>query len=235
MSQPSTRVMPDPDQTTVTRLVERQLASAVTGVEPLTAGLGLRRFYRVTTTGDPSSVIARVEAPEDPAGRPAGTPEEPPLEPLRSFLAGQGLPVPARLGGDPELGIDLLEDLGPRTLASAAAGASAGRRVVLYGLAIGLIPRLQRLAPPPGELPAFRRSLDWALFDYKAELFARWSLPEALGREPRVSEVEAVREAFRRIAAIALTARTACFTSSASFIGPTLRRTVPRGEVPICA
>jgi aminoglycoside/choline kinase family phosphotransferase len=201
MSQPRTGLMQQPDQTAVTRLVERQLAAPVTGVERLTAGLGLRRFYRVTTEGDPSSVIARVEAPEDPAGRPAGTAGEPPLEPLRSFLEHRGLPVPARLGGDPELGIDLLEDLGPRTLASAASGASAGRRVALYGLAIGLIPRLQRLAPPSGELPAFRRSLDRALFDYKAELFARWSLPDALGREPRFGEVEVVREAFRWIAA----------------------------------
>jgi aminoglycoside/choline kinase family phosphotransferase len=188
-------------ETTVTRLVERELASTVKQVEPLAGGLGLRRFYRVTTTGDPSSVIARVEAPEDPAGRPAGTPGEPPLEPLRSFLEQRGLPVPARLGGDPERGIDLLEDLGPRTLASAAAGASPRQRVALYTVAIGLVPRLQRLEDPSGELPAFNRSLDRALFDYKADLFARWSLPDALGREARTTEVNAVREAFRWIAA----------------------------------
>jgi len=190
----------------VVRIVERELGSAVARIEPLAAGLGLRRFYRVTTAGDPSSVIARVEASEDPAGRPSGTPPEPPLEPLRSFLERQGLPVPARLGGDPELGIELLEDLGSRTLASAVAGATPGERVALYTAAIDLIPRLQRLEDPAGELPAFRRRLDGALFDYKAELFARWSLPMALGREPLPSEVDAVRGAFRWIAAEALAA-----------------------------
>lgn len=189
------------DVRTVTRLVERELASTVKEIEPLAGELGLRRFYRVTTSGDPSSLIARVEAPEDPAGRPAGSPGEPPLEPLRSFLEQRGLPVPARLGGDPDRGIDLLEDLGPHNLESAAVGAPADRRLALYRLAVDLIPRLQRLEQPPGELPAFSRSLHRALFDYKADLFARWSLPGALGREARTTEVKAVREAFRWIAA----------------------------------
>jgi aminoglycoside/choline kinase family phosphotransferase len=193
-------------QTIVTRVVERELALAVKQIEPLAGGLGLRRFYRVTTTGEPSSVIARVEAPEDPAGRPAGTPSEPALEPLRSFLEQRGLPVPARLGGDSERGIELLEDLGPRTLASAVAGASSEERVALYTAAIGLIPRLQRLEDPTGELPAFERRLDDTLFDYKADLFVRWSLPNALGREARATEVDAVRGAFRWIAAEAAAA-----------------------------
>jgi len=193
-------------ETIVTRVVERELAVTVKQIEPLAGGLGLRRFYRVTATGEPSSVIARVEAPEDPAGRPAGTPPEPALEPLRSFLEERGLPVPARLGGDPERGIELLEDLGSRTLASAVAGASAGERMTLYTAAIGLIPRLQRLEDPAGELPAFERRLDARLFDYKADLFVRWSLPSALGREARAGEANAVRGAFRWIAAEAAAA-----------------------------
>ena len=60
---------------------ERELGVHVDAVEPLLAGIGLRRFYRVTTSGDPSSLIARVEMPEDPAGRPTGSPPEPALEP----------------------------------------------------------------------------------------------------------------------------------------------------------
>jgi aminoglycoside/choline kinase family phosphotransferase len=191
-------------QMVVARVVERELASTVKEVEPLVGGLGLRRFYRVTTTGEPSSLIARVEAPEDPAGRPPGTPPEPALEPLRSFLEQRGLPVPSRLGGDPKRGIELLEDLGTRTLASAAIGASTRERVELYTAAIALIPRLQRLEAPAGELRAFDRRLDGPLF--KADLFARWSLPTALGREPRSAEVTAVREAFRWIAAEAAAA-----------------------------
>ncbi len=193
-------------ETTVARVVERELASTVVEIEPLAGGLGLRRFYRVMTTGHPSSVIARVEASEDPAGRPAGTAPEPALEPLRSFLEQRGLPVPSRLGGDSKCGIELLEDLGSRTLASAVVRASAGEREALYAAAIDLIPRLQNLKDPADEIPAFKRRLDDALFDYKADLFARWSLPEALGREAQSTEVDAVRAAFRWIAAEAATA-----------------------------
>ena len=193
-------------ETTVARVVERELALTVEKIEQLAGGLGLRRFYRVVTTGHPSSLIARVEASEDPAGRPSATAPEPALEPLRSFLEQRGLPVPSRLGGDPTRGIDLLEDLGSRTLASAVVGASARERAALYTRAIDLIPRLQRLEDPTGEVPAFERRLDDTLFDYKAELFARWSLPEALGREPKSTEVAAVRAAFRWIAAEAASA-----------------------------
>jgi len=85
-------------------------------------------------------------------------------------------------------------------------GASTRDRVDLYTAAIGLIPRLQHLEDPTGELPAFNRRLDGDLFDYKADLFARWSLPTALGREPQSTEVNAVREAFRWIAAEAAAA-----------------------------
>jgi len=195
-------------ETIVSRIVERELASTVEQIEPIAGELGLRRFYRVTTTGEPRSVIARVEAAEDPAGRPVGTPPEPALEPLRSFLERRGLPVPSRLGGDPESGIELLEDLGSRTLASAVIGAPAAERLALYAGAIDLIPRLQRLEDPAGGLPAFQRRLDGTLFDYKADLFARWSLPSALGREASSSELDAVRGAFRWIAAEAAAAPT---------------------------
>jgi aminoglycoside/choline kinase family phosphotransferase len=187
----------------VTQVVERELAATVEQLKPIASGLGLRRFYRVTTSGDPSSLIARVEMPEDPAGRPTGSPPEPALEPLRLFLEQQGLPVPARLGGDATRGIDLLEDLGSRNLATVVAEAPAQERRRLYDAAVALIPRLQRLHDPSGELPAFKRRLDDALFDYKAELFVRWSVADAFGRPARASEMEVVREAFRRIAAAA--------------------------------
>ena len=95
-------------------LVEAQLGVAVVRVEPIAAGLGLRRFLRVHTSGEPATLVVRIEAPEDPRGRPAGAAPEPALEPLRSFLARHGLPVPGRFGGDPARGIDLLEDVGRR-------------------------------------------------------------------------------------------------------------------------
>jgi hypothetical protein len=180
-------------------LVETLLGVAVLRVEPIAAGLGLRRFLRVHTAGEPRSLVVRIEASEDPRGRPASSAPEPPLEPLRSYLAQHGLPVPARFGGDLARGIDLLEDVGSRSLADVAPSLPAAERVRLYRMALGWLPVLQGLADP-GELPAFRRRLDRELIRYKGDLFARWSLPAALGRDARPLEIAAVAAAFERIA-----------------------------------
>jgi aminoglycoside/choline kinase family phosphotransferase len=180
-------------------LVEAQLGVPVVRVEPLATGLGLRRFLRVRTAGAPATLVARIEAPEDPAGRPAGSAPEPPLEPLRSFLEQNGLPVPARFGGDAARGIELLEDVGDLSLAAAASRAGDAERVALYRAVLEWIPRLQRLRDPGG-LPAFARRMDRALIRYKGSLFAEWSLPAALGRPARPAERDALAGAFERIA-----------------------------------
>src|SRR5215470_15877323 len=83
-------------------------------IEWLPGALGLRRFARIHARS--GTAVARIEAPEDPAGRPAGVAPEPPHEPIRALLERAGLPVPGRLGGDPAAGIDLLEDVGPLSL-----------------------------------------------------------------------------------------------------------------------
>jgi hypothetical protein len=182
-------------------LVREALGAQLVAVEPLAGGgLGLRRFLRLRLAGGrAASAVARIEAPEDPAGRPAGVAPEPALEPLRSVLERAGLPVPARLGGDSARGIDLLEDVGDLSLERAAQDADDGGRRELYREACALVPRLQSVRDPGG-LPAFARRLDRALFDYKAELFASWSLPLALGRPATPAEAGAVRAAFARVA-----------------------------------
>jgi len=178
----------DAIQATVRRLVEDRLG-AVERIEPVGEHLGTRTFLRVRL-GDGRSLIARVDAGEDPESRPPGVPPEPPLEPIRRFLESAGLPVPARLGGQDE--VELLEDLGRRSLATAVRDAPAEVRRALYREACDLVPRLQRLRDP-GALPAFSRRLDEALFRYKAELFARFSFDDEDSRA-------IVREAFARIA-----------------------------------
>jgi hypothetical protein len=168
----------------------------VRAVEPIPAGIGLRRFYRLRFAGPPGSAIARVDTREDPGGRPAGVPPEPPLEPVRAFLERGGLPVPRRLAADATRGVELLEDAGSESLADAFARLGPRGGEALAARALELVPRLQRLADDGSGVAAFARRLDAPLFRYKAELFAAKSLPLALGRLPTAAESGAVVEAF---------------------------------------
>ncbi len=168
-------------------------------IEEIPAGLSRRRFFRVRVIGgDPQCLVARVELPEDPARRPPGTPPEPALEPLRTFLADGGLPVPARYGSHG--GVDLLEDAGTLELRQAAAAATPAERRYLYEEVCDLVPRLQRLRADADRIPAFGRRLDDSFFAYKADFFVRWSVPAALGRPATAAEAAAVHEAFRVVA-----------------------------------
>ena len=198
---------------------------AIDRIEWIPAGVGLRRFARVRLAGTaaPASIIARVDAPEDPAGRPDGLPPEPPLEPLRALLERSGLPVPRHFGSHSGLGggsglagggsggavdmlggVELLEDLGSVSLEVAASAATPDERRALYVEACDLIPKLQAVQEAPG-VEAFRRYLEAAHFAYKADLFIEWSLASR-GRPASVSEATTVRDAFARIADLVQTA-----------------------------
>lgn len=172
-------------------------------ITPIVAGLSLRRFYRVRLLGTPAYLVARVEAPEDPQNRPSGIAPEPTLEPLRTYLETNGLPVPKSYASRD--GIDLLEDLGDTSLQKVATDAAFEFRQALYEEACAIIARLQRLTPD-ATVPAFSRQLDTNLFRYKASLFLEWSIPEAFGRSASDAETEIVHEAFSLIAAESLCA-----------------------------
>jgi len=168
-------------------------------IQWLPGALGARRFARVALAGSPPcSLIARLEAPEDPTGRPAGVAPEPPLEPIRALLERHGLPVPSRFGGDDAGRIELLEDVGSVSLRDWVAKAPAMERRRVYGQACALVAALQRVSDPGG-VPAFQRRLDATLFRYKADLFCRWSLA-ARPQPASVAERRAVQDAFERIA-----------------------------------
>jgi aminoglycoside/choline kinase family phosphotransferase len=183
------------------RWAERALGVPVERVEPVPAGIGLRRFYRLRLQGGPGSAILRVDTAEDPAGRPGGTSPEPPLEPIRALLERAGLPVPRRYAGDAERGLELLEDAGSESLCDRFAREGPERGRAWARRAAGIVPRLQRVGDDGSGVEAFGRRLDLALFRYKAELFAQYSLPLALGRAPRQAEADLVRDAFDWIAA----------------------------------
>ena len=173
--------------------VRTALGREVLRVELIPGALGLRRFARVWLEGDPATLVARIGAPEDPAGRPPGIAPEPPLEPIRALLESGGLPVPRRLGADADAGIELLEDVGSVSLAEALLDSPAGEREAFYRELCSWIPRIQSLTDPGG-VPAFRRRLDAAHFAYKADLFCRHSL-----RAPSPAARRCVEEAFAAI------------------------------------
>jgi len=195
----------DPDaalEATLRALVRASLGAEVTACEPIAGQIGLRRFWRVRLAprpGAPATLVARIEASEDPASRPSGTPPEPALEPVRRLLETHGLPVPTRFGGDAAAGIELLEDAGERSLLAAVENASGETRRALYGEVCALVPRLQRIAGPVPGVAAFERRLGAEQIAYKATRFIEWSLPER-GRPASAAEARAVRAAFDVVA-----------------------------------
>jgi aminoglycoside/choline kinase family phosphotransferase len=184
-----------PIETEIRAIVAEQIGAVVRIDAIAGAGVGHRRFFRVTLAADaPRTLIARVDR-----GEPApGVSREPPLEPLRSFLEANGIPVPRRLGGDAERRIDLLEDLGDVSLADAAGADPAARRA-LYEEACDWIVRLQALADPGSGVHAFSRSLDASLFALKVVRFSTAGLRALLGRRATAAENGCVRDAFDAI------------------------------------
>jgi aminoglycoside/choline kinase family phosphotransferase len=178
-------------------LVRRELGGELVQVEPLRGGVGHRRFFRLRLRGGSTArCVARIDR-----GEPApGVLPEPPLEPTRAFLEAHGLPVPKRLGGDPSSNIDLLEDVGSRSLADVASELDVHERMALYREACEWVPKLQRLFDATGSLPAFGRRLDPALLATKAQRFIASSLPAGLGRAPTPGERAVVSAAFAVIA-----------------------------------
>lgn len=167
-------------------LCRKVFAAPPLDCQPIEAGLGARRFFRVTLAGAPQRAIARCEQPEDASLRPPGVAAEPPLEPVRALLAAAGLRVPHRYGASTDGQIELLEDLGDETLEACANAAPAAERRTLYGLACRLVPRLQQVDGDPTAIPNLTRRLDDRLFDYKADQICRWLIPETTASQRQV-------------------------------------------------
>ena len=67
-------------EATLKRVVRENLGRGVARIDWIEGQLALRRFARVRLeAGHPAPLVARIDAPEDPAGRPPGGPPEPAL------------------------------------------------------------------------------------------------------------------------------------------------------------
>ena len=178
--------------------------------------MGTRRFHRLHfADGEPRTLIARnepgasaastttpptganaldsprIELPSAPAWL-----AEPPLEPLRSFLESAGLRVPKSYGHFPEQGLDLLEDVGSRSLLVAEVRDRPDR----YREACAFVPRLQALSAPGERIPAFARRYDRALVETKLWKWLHWTIPGLLGRAASPEEVRETGALFGAIA-----------------------------------
>jgi aminoglycoside/choline kinase family phosphotransferase len=199
-------------------LLARTFPNHEFGFERIPAGLGDRRFYRIELDGgesigaidvegfEPRTLIARIEPDPDPAAPiPSGSftwLPEPPIEPIRTLLEAAGLPVPRSYAHDPDRGIDLLEDLGSKTLADVPKSDRRAR----YLEAGALITRLQSVEGSEASAPAFGRFFDASLIRTKAAKVLEWSWPGLLNREASKSEREAIESGFEAIARLLLAA-----------------------------
>ncbi len=211
------------DQTRLRELAREALGRSPVRIDAVLAGLGTRRFHRLHfDAGAPTTLIARIEddgaldgsasleSASQPASGISSVPDapawlpEPPLEPLRGFLEAAGLPVPRSYLHRPELGIDLLEDVGDQTLGDT----SGSLRAELYREACDLLPRLQRLTADADadQIPAFGRRFDRRLVETKAWKWLHWTIPLLLGRAARPEEHADISRLFDRIATLAVTA-----------------------------
>ncbi len=192
-------------------MVGERLGRRVASVEGIEAGLGARRFLRLRfADGSPRTLVARCEPDPPAASLPAASAlsgegprlpaaptwlAEPALEPIRSFLEAGGVRVPRSFGHFPELGLDLLEDVGSRSLLRA----DPAEREPLYREACALVARLQFLSASPERIPAFGRVYDRALVDTKRWKWLHWTIPGLLRREPMANEVRETGALFEAI------------------------------------
>lgn len=117
-------------------------------VQPMTGDASVRRYARLVNP-DPAGAVQSailMDAAPDRAGSSL------PFVTLADHLRGLGLAAPGILVADLNLGLLVIEDLGPDTFAQFLAREPAAEPV-LYAAAVDMLIDLHRHAPPPGLVP----------------------------------------------------------------------------------
>ena len=156
--------------------VERALGSRVRAFEPLEAGAGARRYWRVHTRDPGNGAVLMHAVPEDPEILPPGlraSAGEIPFVVVTEFLTRHALPVPRILAVDRERRLVLEEDLGDTRLVDLAAAEQTRLRPAVIDLLV------RAHAIPERELP-FPRVFDEEWIRFELGIFAEHAAPEPL-------------------------------------------------------
>ena len=199
----------DPDHARAARRLawaRDALGDPAASLERASTDAGFRSYWR--THGAGGSRIVMDSPPELEDARP--------WLHIHDWLEAGGVRVPQVLARDPDAGFLLLEDLGAPTLRHVLDDGNADAH---FDAAIGMLVRLQSLAPPAGGLVPFGE----ALLQRDAGLFEEWFVRRHLGIALDCGDAERLQLAQRRLMDNAL----------AQAQVPTHRDYMPRNLMPV--
>ncbi len=168
--------------------------ASATKVSALSGDASTRRYFRLTPSVGPSSIVALYPDPFDATATPFYT--------VGQALIQMGLPVPRLLDHDGALGIYEQEDLGDLTLQQVLSDASAQRKVDLYREAIDEIVLAQREAPKvPQRAVCFHTAFDIEKLSWELHYFEKHFLELHRRVDLSVEDRSKLSEGFHSLAA----------------------------------
>lgn len=163
-------------------------------VATLSGDASTRRYFRLTTLGGLSSIVALYPDPFDATATPFFT--------VGEALIQMGLPLPRLLDHDGALGIYEQEDLGDLTLQHVLADATGQQKVDLYREAIDEIVMAQREAPKvPQRAICFQTAFDIEKLSWELHYFEKHFLELHRKVDLSVEDRSKLGEGFHAISA----------------------------------
>ena len=174
-------------------LAEKQLASAVTKVLPLTGDASDRRYYRVLLKDGESIVLALHAGPIDYHALP--------FVRVWQLMREIPLPVPELLHHSNALGIIAQQDLGDVTLQAHLGAATPDQHAALYRQAVSFLAVLQQRGEElaSDDYPPYRVAFDTDKLSWELEFFYKYFVRQYRGASPSVGVQQALSQEWSAI------------------------------------